>query len=148
MIKTCMPLHLFKSYSYFHFLSGNHLASTRQFAGQTVQSEAMATDAVHADVNYRLTVSCSSWILALCLYMYLCVVCVYMCVCVCTCVCVVCVQVCVVCIVCVMCVCVCVCVCVLCVCVCVCVCVCGWVGGWVGVSVCQRESGCAGLKLS
>ena len=39
------------------FLSGNHLASTRQLVGQTVQSEAMATDAVRAVVNYRITVS-------------------------------------------------------------------------------------------
>ena len=41
--------------------SGNHLTSTRQLVGQTGGSEAMATDAVRANVNYRLTVSCSPW---------------------------------------------------------------------------------------
>ena len=78
-----MALFLFKAYSYFHFHSGNCLTSTRQLVGQTVQSEAMATDAIRADVNYRLTVSCS---------VYMCVR-VSVCVCVCVCVCCVCVWV-------------------------------------------------------
>ena len=44
-------------HSHSHSLSGNHLTSTRRLVGQTVNSQAIATDAIHAVVMYDVTVS-------------------------------------------------------------------------------------------
>ena len=42
-----------------HSVRANNLTSTRQLVGQTVNSEAMATDAIKVDVKYELNVSCA-----------------------------------------------------------------------------------------
>ena len=78
--KGTVPITILCSYSY----RGNRLIFQRQLVGQTVNSEAMATDAVTIDVKYKLNVShwqrLSS---AICKCVYVCVcACAYVCMCV------------------------------------------------------------------
>ena len=71
-----------------HSLRGNNLTSTRQLVGQTVNSEAMATDAIKVDVKYELNVSCVYDLLCTCVCVRACVcVCMHVCVCVRVCAC-------------------------------------------------------------